>query len=396
MRTQVRRRAGSFILRNDVLYKRSYEGVLLRCLDQKEAYATLKEAHGGECGAHQGGRNLHHRVRHMGYYWPTMAKDAIEFVKKCHQCQIHADIIHSPPEELHQSVMSWPFAAWGMDVIGPISPPSSQGHQYILAATDYFSKWAEAVALRSVKAKHVESFIRHAILYRHGIPEKITTDNGTPFKNATIDKLCAKFKIKHCYSSPYYPPANGLAEAFNKTIVKILKKTVAENKKDWDRRLPEALWAYRTTHRTATRATPYSLVYGTEAVVPMEIQVESLRVALRYSLTTERNAEIRMTELDDLDEKRLVAQQRLEMYQKRISASYDKQVRGRSFKRGDLVLMMKRPVLAQGPKSKFDPKWDPVCIVDEVYSNGAYRVIDCKGQGISSLVNGRFLKRYYT
>ena len=111
----------------------------------------------------------------------------------------------------------------------------------------------------------------------------------------------------------------------------------------------------------------------------MEIQVESLRVALRHSLTTEHNAKLRMVELDNLDERRLAAQQRLEIYQKQISAAYDKRVRGRSFKKGDLVLMMKRPVPTQGLKSKFDPKWDPVCIIDEVYSNGAYRVIDCKG-----------------
>ena len=251
------------------------------------------------------------------------------------------------------------------------------------------------MALKNVKAKQVEGFIRNAIIYRHGIPDRIVTDNGTPFRNAVIDKLCAKFKIKHCYSTPYYPPANGLAEAFNKTIMKILKKMVTKNKKDWDKRLLEALWTYRTPHRTATRATPYSLVYGTEAIIPMEVQVESLRVALRNSLTNERNAELRMVELDALDEKRLVAQQRLEMYQKHISTAYDKRVRGRSFKKGDLVLVMKRPTAAHTTKSKFDPKWDPICIIEEVYSNGAYRLVNFDGGGAGFAINGRFLKKYY-
>ncbi|XP_058080628.1 uncharacterized protein LOC131228778 [Magnolia sinica] len=199
-----------------------------------------------------------------------MFKDAIEYAKRCHEYQIHGDVIHMPPEDLHQSVVSWPFAAWGLDVIGPINLPSSKGKQYILAVTDYFSKWTEAVALRNVKEKNIVNFIRHAIIYRHGIPKGILTDNGTPFKNKGMKKLCQKFGIHLSFSTPYYPLVNGLAEAFNKMIVKILKKTVTGNKRDRDEKLQEALWAYRTTHRSATTTTLYSLVYGIEPVIPIE------------------------------------------------------------------------------------------------------------------------------
>ncbi|XP_058087561.1 uncharacterized protein LOC131234655 [Magnolia sinica] len=149
--------------------------------------------------------------------------------------------MHVPPEDLHQTVTSWPFTAWGLDVIGPINPPSSKGKQYILVATDYFSKWTEVIALRNVKEKDVDNFIRHAIIYFHGIPKKIVTDNGTPFKNRGMEKLCLKFGIQHSFSTPYYPPANRLAEAFNKMIVKILKKMVTGNKRDWDEKLQGAL-----------------------------------------------------------------------------------------------------------------------------------------------------------
>ncbi|XP_058103086.1 uncharacterized protein LOC131246729 [Magnolia sinica] len=166
-----------------------------------------------------------------------MFTDAIDYAKQCHECQTHGDVIHMPPEDLHQIVTSWPFATCGVDVIGSINPPSSKGKQYILAATDYFSKWTEAIALRNVKEKDVVNFIRHAIIYHHGIPKKIVTDNGTPFKNRDIEKLCQKSSIHHSFSTPYYPVANALVEAFNKTIVKILKKTVTENKRDWDEKL---------------------------------------------------------------------------------------------------------------------------------------------------------------
>ncbi|KAK4409609.1 hypothetical protein Sango_0033900 [Sesamum angolense] len=110
----------------------------------------------------------------------------------------------------------------------------------------------------------------------------------------------------------YYAAANGLAEAFNKTLCNLLKKVVAKSKRDWHERIGEALWAYRTTVRTPTQATPYALVYGVEAVLPLEQQIPSLRIAIQEGLTEEENARIRLEKLEALDEKRLEAQQRLE------------------------------------------------------------------------------------
>ena len=80
--------------------------------------------------------------------------------KKCSACQFHANFIHQPPEPLHPTVASWPFNTWGLDVVGPLTPKSSDGHSYILAATDYFSKWAEVTAFREVKKETVVNFIR--------------------------------------------------------------------------------------------------------------------------------------------------------------------------------------------------------------------------------------------
>ncbi|KAG9454431.1 hypothetical protein H6P81_007335 [Aristolochia fimbriata] len=82
------------------------------------------------------------------------------------------------------------------------------------------------------------------------------------------------------------PVANGIVKAFNKTLCKILKKIIGANKKSWDEKLDEALWSYRTSFRTPTQSTPYSLVYGTEAVFPLEVQLPSLQTAIREGLTT--------------------------------------------------------------------------------------------------------------
>ncbi|XP_055814568.1 uncharacterized protein LOC129884267 [Solanum dulcamara] len=147
---------------------------------------------------------------------------------------------------------------------------------YILAAIDYISKCVEAIALKEVKKDNVANFIRVNIIYRFGIPSYIITDNGKSFANKLIDKICDLFGFKQRNSSMYYAAANGLAEAFNKTLCSLLKKAVSKSKREWHDRIKEALWAYRTTHRMPTQATSYSLIFGAEAVFLLQSQIPSL------------------------------------------------------------------------------------------------------------------------
>ncbi|KAK3000926.1 hypothetical protein RJ639_021168 [Escallonia herrerae] len=161
---EVRRRSVQFVMWKDTLYKRSLDGMLLRCIAKDKVEEVMGEVHSRACGAHQSGPKLQMLIKRLGYYWPTMIADCIGFAKRCQACQFHGDFFHSPPEPLHFTVCSWLFAAWGMDIIGPFTPPSSKGHRYILAATDYFSKWAEAIALRDVKRDIVADFIRTHII----------------------------------------------------------------------------------------------------------------------------------------------------------------------------------------------------------------------------------------
>ena len=124
----------------------------------------------------------------------------------------------------------------------------------------------------------------------------------------------------------YYLAANGLAEAFNKTIGKLLKKFVLKSQRGWDDKLGEWLWAYRTTIRTPTKTTPFSLVYGCEAVLLLEIQIPSLCAALTAEMTNVEKHQLRLQELEALDDKRLQAQQQIKFYQARITRAFNKKV----------------------------------------------------------------------
>ena len=141
-----------------------------------------------------------------------MKKDTIEFAKKCHSCQVQANLIHTHLQNLHSMVTTWPFHTWGLNLVGPVNPPS-HGCIWIPVATEYFTKWAEAVSLRKVTRGVVANFIKENIIVRFRVPHRIISDNGTPFINNDVRKMLEFYQVKHYRSSPYYPQGNGQVEA---------------------------------------------------------------------------------------------------------------------------------------------------------------------------------------
>jgi len=149
-RDQVRmkRLATRYVIIGDILYKRSFNGILLRCLLSEDIDTALELAHGGACGGHFNGRSIFGKLIRMGYWWPTMEHDCYENVKKCEQCQRHAHLELTPTQELNYVTSPWPFSMWDLDFMGIINPPSSEGHKFILVATEYYTKWVEAISLK--------------------------------------------------------------------------------------------------------------------------------------------------------------------------------------------------------------------------------------------------------
>ena len=124
--------------------------------------------------------------------------------------------------------------------------------------------------------------------------------------NEVIEFLLAEFMVVHKKSAPYHPQANGQAESSNKTICTALTKIVSESRTDWEQKLPSVLWAYRTAYKTAVGATPFDLVYGINAILPMEFLIPTLRVAKELEWTGHELSE-RIEQLEQLDETRLLA-----------------------------------------------------------------------------------------
>ncbi|KAM2920795.1 hypothetical protein COP2_042612 [Malus domestica] len=213
-----------------------------------------------------------------------------------------------PAESLHSVTKPWPFRGWAMYVIGKITPSSGAAkHAWILVATDYFTKWVEAKSYAKLTSKEVCDFVEEHIVTRFGVPEMIITDNGIIFTAERFREYTASLKIWLEQSTPYYPQVNGQAEASNKVLIGILEKIIKKRPDMWHLKLNEALWAYRTSLRSATGTTPYALTYGHDAVLLVELSINSLRIIEQSSLFSAEYNQSMRHELEDLEEAQLDA-----------------------------------------------------------------------------------------
>jgi len=235
----MKQQCARYTMINEDLYQRGYSTPLLKCITNKRAEYIIAEIHEGIC-------------------------------------QEFDPLHHTRPEELHNIISPWSFAIWGMDIIGPFSPGKGQT-KFLLVGVDYFTKWIEAEPLASISAKNVQNFVWRSIVCRFGVPHTIITDNGRQFIDRGLQSFYDDLGIKSITTSVEHPQTNGQAEAANKVILNELKKRLGKAKGRWTEELIEVLWAYSCTPQTTTQETPYSLTYGTEAMIPVEVAEPTIR-----------------------------------------------------------------------------------------------------------------------
>ncbi|XP_072081062.1 uncharacterized protein [Arachis hypogaea] len=384
-----RRQASFFTILNGELYRRGYTRPLLICLNKSEAETALAEAHEGVCGTHTGARSLASKVLRAGFFWPTLTHDSKQKIRTCNNCQRHAPLIHIPAEQLHHADISWPFNQWGLDILGPF--PTAPGQvKFLIVGVDYFSKWVEAQPLARITSQQTITFVWKHIICRFGIPQHITTDNGRQFADQKFQAFLQNLKIKQHFASVEHPQTNGQAEAANKVILHALKKKLDEAKGLWAELIPEVLWGYNTTPQTSTKETPFRLVYGSEAMIPLEISQNSIRTYIK------NQDETRKSELDVIEEIRDIATLRQRAAQQAIARQYNKAVRNRNFVTGDLVLRKTETARKPPTHGKLAANWDGPYRVSQALGQGAYKLETLDGNFLPSTWNVSSLKKFYS
>ncbi|GJV62413.1 reverse transcriptase domain-containing protein [Tanacetum coccineum] len=191
-----------------------------RCVVGNEIHEILAHCHSGPTGGHHSASITGRKVYESGFYWPSIFKDAKDYVMRCDACQRSGNI--SSRSEMPQNTIQVcdVFDIWGLDFMRPF--PNSKGNKYILVAVDYISKWVEAQALPTNNARVVIRFLRR-LFARFGVPKALISDQGTHFCNSQLEKALQKYGVTHKLSTAYHPQTNRQTEVTNRAIKRKLK-----------------------------------------------------------------------------------------------------------------------------------------------------------------------------
>jgi hypothetical protein len=307
-------RSKAYTIINKEIYERSATGVLQRCVESAEGQEMLREIHQGECGHHASSRALVSKAFRHGFYWPTALQEAEDLVRKCNGCQRYAHQIHQPASALKTIPLTWPFAVWGLDMVGAFKPARGK-MTHILVMVDKFTKWIEVKPISKCDGHTAVKFLKDIIL-RYGVPHSIITNNGSNFAQGPFARYCEEVGIRLDIAPVAHPCTNGQVERSNGLMLSGIKPRLIEPLEKtpgcWLDELPTVLWSLRTTPNRSTGYTPFFLVYGAEAVLPTDVIHDAPRVVL---YTEEEAEEAREDDVDLLEEAREVTLSRTTVYQ---------------------------------------------------------------------------------
>jgi hypothetical protein len=194
------RQSKAFVVLQGKLYKRSITCVLQQCVTPQEGQEILRDIHAGVCGHHASSRSITAKAFRAGFYSLIAIEDTKDIVRKCEACQHFASRPHAPAAELQPIPLSWPFAQWGLDMVGKLRKSWPGGHVYILVAVDKFTKWVEAAPVTTQDSTAAINFIK-SIVFCFGVPHSIITDNGTNSTSKEFKNYCESLGIKLKFAS---------------------------------------------------------------------------------------------------------------------------------------------------------------------------------------------------
>nr|GEW24695.1 reverse transcriptase domain-containing protein [Tanacetum cinerariifolium] len=365
---KIRLKARQYELMEGILYKRSF---LTPCM-------------------YTGPRSVVAKAIRLGYFWPTMHKDAQDMIRKCSDCQIHRPITRHPQQPLTSITALWPFYKCGINIAGPFLEGPGKV-KFLIVAMDYFTKWIEAKAVATITGGQVKKFVWDNIVCRFGIPGEIILDNSKQFADNPFKDWCDKLNITRHFASVKHLQFNGLVERANRSLGEGIKACLGEGNKNWVEELPHVFWDHRTIVKSSHGDTPFSLIYGSEAIIPAEIGMPTYRTT---AVDVVNNDEELHLNLDLLEERRELAAINEARSKSKMTKYYNSWVCGVAFQPGDFVYRSNDASHAAAG-GKLGPKWEGPYEVTDALGNGAYKLRSMDGTMLPRTWNVTNLKRCY-
>ena len=190
--------------------------------------------------------------------------------ESCEDCACRKAPTPKRRAPLHSIRVGNPMQLVAIDIMG-LFPVTSNGNQYVLVVGDYFTRWIEAYAIPNQGAETVAKKLTEEMFFRFSPPEQLHPDQRRQFEGHIVAQICKMLGIKKTRTTPYHPQSNGLVERFNRTLVSMLSAVVQDRHTDWEDHLRATCMAYNTSVQATTVFSPFYLMFGREARMPLDI-----------------------------------------------------------------------------------------------------------------------------
>ena len=345
----------------------------------------MEQLHSGMLEGHLGVDKTVAKIRER-FYWPGMYHDVEQWVSTCHSCATRKTAPQRNRGPLQTIKVGYPLQLVAVDILGPL-PESSTGNSYILVAADHFTKWMEAYAIPNQEAVTVAKKLVDQMFCRFSPPDQLHLDQGKQFESAVVQEICKILGMQKSRTSPYHPQCDGVVERFNRTLLDMLATTTHNHPFDWEDQLPKVCIAYNTSVQASTGYTPFFLMFGREARMPVD---------LMYSTDTARppvvpTAQYAAGTKKSLQEAYRQVRRKLAVAHARRKDHYDKKIHGQPFKIGDLV-WLHSPAVPRGKSKKLHHPWSgPYRVITKI-SESDYRIKKLRGNRRLQIVHFNRLK----
>ena len=357
-------------VRDGILYRRweSADGNTTRwrfVLPRSLISDVLQDLHSSVMAGHLGMTKTLQKVQER-FYWVGMKEDVRSFIRQCPNCASHKKAGPRKRAPLQQRQTGYPMERIALDIMGPL-PVTEDGNKYVLVVADYFTKYVEAYAIPDERAETVARKLVEEFICRYGVPREIHSDQGRNFESTVFQQMCQLLGITKTRTTPYNPKSDGMVERFNRTLINIIATLLDPEKhqKDWDRYLPYATAAYRSSTHDTLQETPNMMMFGREVTLPVDLDFP-------------RQEEPEWTDYAQQLRERLEAtyqraqnQQGREM--RRQKRNYDRKTDGRLYEAEQFV-WLRNDAKKKGVSPKLAPKWEGPYQVITRLSNVTYRI----------------------
>ena len=328
--------------------------------------SVLQQLHSSPSGGHLGIFKTLEKVRSR-FYWPGQRHDIEDWCRACELCAARKSPPWSNRAPMQQVLAGGPFQRVAMDILGPL-PLTDRGNKYILVLGDYFTKWVESFPIPNMEAKTIANMFVGHFVSRFGAPDVLHTDQGRNFESALFKEVCLLLGVHKTRTTPYHPQSDGLVERFNRTLLDLLSIAAREDEQNWDLCIPTVMLAYRTSVQESTGCTPYFLLFGREARLPVDVMF-GLPPSVTPQPVHQYSKDLRVR-LNIAYER---VRERLGWRQCRQKMIYDRRRTGRPYGVGEWV-WLHCPAVPRGKSAKLHSYWQGPYKVVKVFSNVLYLI----------------------